>query len=162
MHRGRRDWVLAACFLLLHSFLPAYLSDDTCNLCCGFQRCGGNLHKSITIENYKKTLLILETSKIVLEFCCPAHCPEPFVVLLNLWQQRRTGTTRGRCEDMWQRLHARLAGTQHASESSEAQKHHRMPQFKAWDAATAKSLGQKGFAFQLYERSFYNTRPWCC
>lgn len=28
MRHGRGDWVLAACFLLLHGFLPAYLSDE--------------------------------------------------------------------------------------------------------------------------------------
>lgn len=37
------------------------------------------------IDNVEKTLLKLETSKVVLESCCPARCPGPLVVLrLNL------------------------------------------------------------------------------
>lgn len=156
MHPGQRDWVLPACFLLLHSFLPAYLPVDMGNLCCGFQRCSSDFHKSI-IE--QKCFGVWNRAKM---FWSSAVLHAAWSLLLFFfWQQRRTGTTRGRREDMRQRLRARLAGTRHASESSEAQKHHHMPQFEAWDAATAKSWGQRGFGFPLYGRSFYNTRPWC-
>lgn len=75
MHRGQRDWVLAACFLLLHSFLPAYLPDDMCNLCCGFQGCccgSGDLHKSLPINTGKeqKALEVLLSCTLPGAFCC--------------------------------------------------------------------------------------------
>lgn len=55
--------------------------------------------------------------------------------LLSLVDDSRVETDRkdgrGRRDDMWQRLHARLAGTQHASESSKAPQHHQTPWFIA-------------------------------
>lgn len=129
MQRGRRDWVWAARFLLLHSFLPAYLSDDTSNVCCGLQQ----------LKMSEKTLLKLETSKVVLESCCPARCPGPVVVLrLNLWQQRQTGTTGGRRDDKSCIPDWRVRGTH---ESSEAQKHHHMPQFRARRCSNSGIIG---------------------
>lgn len=47
-------------------------------------------------------------------FCDPLHVPAVFAC----WQQRQAGKMGARRDDMWQRLHARLAGTRQACESS--------------------------------------------
>lgn len=68
---GTGCWQLVSCsstafFLLISQMIWATCAADSSGAAAIY------VHKSITIENDKKTLLILETSKIVLEFCCPA------------------------------------------------------------------------------------------
>lgn len=82
--------------------------------------------------------------KCVCEFTViPALLRAPFALVFLLsvsavcgrWQKRQTAKMGGRRDDMWQRLYARLAGTQYAPESSEPLWHHQTPRFIALAAA---------------------------
>lgn len=66
--------------------------------------------------------------------CSEASCVS---AVFGCWQQRQAGKMGVRRDDMWQRLHARLAGTQYACESSKPPRHHQTPRFIALATAPA-------------------------
>lgn len=47
--------------------------------------------------------------------------------VFDSWQKRQTGKMGKRRDDMWQRLHARFAGTQYVPKSSETKRCHKTP-----------------------------------
>lgn len=81
MRHGRGDWVLAACFLLLHGFLPAYLPDEMGRMredSSGVALLCINIYS--WLKHITKRVSIYTGRKIIADVCHPARCLEPFVI----------------------------------------------------------------------------------
>lgn len=134
---ARRDWEVLACVF------PAPLLLSSCRPISPWVLCP----KDKSISEEPPIIVIVIDVEICLGCCCYPACleaslhlfsffPVNFSAISDNWQKRQTEKIGGRRDDMWQRLHARLAGTQHASESSEPQRRHETQ----WFTALAASL----------------------